>query len=203
MDDSYQNNDRSFRPRSHDSGGRNDDYNRDSNRSYSGGGDRRPYNSGGGDRRRNDVRDEIFSTQVRAGKRRYFFDVRDTQAGDFYLTITEMKRAFDGGPPEKHKVFLYKEDFTKFVRGLQDTIDYVKSNLLTADQLDELERGDAQYEEDERYYREQRQQRAAEGYSNAPTSSEGGSSYDANRRTPASWSDTNDAPAPQPEYDDE
>jgi Protein of unknown function (DUF3276) len=197
MDDSYQNNDRPFRPRYRDAGGRQDDVNRDSNR-Y--GGERRSY-GGGGDRRRNDVRDEIYSTQVRAGKRRYFFDVRDTQSGDFYLTITEMKRAFDGGPAEKHKVFLYKEDFTKFIRGLQDTIDYVKSNLLTADQLDELERGDAQYEEDERYYREQRQQRAAEGYSNGPATD----GYDANRRSPGTWSGHDSAPAADPhaEYDDQ
>ncbi len=118
--------------------------------------------NGGSSRRRDDVRDEVFSTQVRAGRRRYFFDVRDTHSGDYYMTITEVKRMAEGGIPEKHKIFLYKEDFTKFINGLQDTIDYVKANLLTADQLDDLDRGDAQYEEDERYYRDLRAQRAAD-----------------------------------------
>lgn len=154
MDNSYSN-DRPFRSGQRGQGG--DSYGHSSGR--------RSY---GNDRpRHRDVRDEVYSQQVRAGKRRYFFDVRDTRSGDYYLTITEMKRAFEGDTPEKHKLFLYKEDFTKFVRGLQDTIDYIKSNLLTPEQVDELERGDAQYEEDERYYREQRQLRAQEdGYDN-------------------------------------
>ncbi len=144
------------------------------NRSGGGGhNDRRPYNDrqrgshgggnngyGGGPRR--EIRDEVFSKQVRAGKRRYFFDVRDTRQGDFYLTITEIKRTFEGESPEKHKLFLYKEDFAKFVRGLQETVDYIKRELLSPEQLDEMERGDAQYEDDERYYREQREQRRRE-----------------------------------------
>ncbi len=185
MNDSYPyDNDQPYRPARRDEG---PGYDR---------GPRRGPSSGGG-RRRDDVRDEIFSTQIRAGRRRYFFDVRDTQSGDFYLTITEVKRMAEGGAPEKHKIFLYKEDFTKFINGLQDTIDYVKDNLLTADQLDDLERGDAQFEEDERYYREQRAQRAAddaraasagpaEGDFSAdrPTDNQDGAAdgYDANRR---------------------
>ncbi len=160
MNDSYASDDQ-YRPRYSDSDGSQPHADRGPRRT---GG----YNGGHDRRRRDDVRDEVFSTQVRAGRRRYFFDVRDTQAGDYYLTITEVKRAFEGAAPEKHKLFLYKEDFTKFIRGLQDTIDYVKSNLLTADQLDDLDHGDAQYEEDERYYREQRAQRAADEAYNAP-----------------------------------
>lgn len=149
---------------SSDDGGRGVDRYNDSNRSAGGG-----YgNSGGyGNRRRPEPRDEVYSKQVRAGKRRYFFDVRDTRGGDFYLTITEMKRSnFEGEAPEKHKLFLYKEDFTKFVQGLQDTIDYIKSNLLSPEQLDDLERGDAQYEEDERRWQEDRQAREREEYGN-------------------------------------
>lgn len=180
MNDSYDN-DRPYHANRRDDGPANDGYgarndrndrgnDRNNDRSGSRNNDRsgsRRGGFGGGQGRRQDVRDEVFSTQVRAGRRRYFFDVRDTQSGDYYLTITEMKRAFEGAPPEKHKIFLYKEDFTKFVQGLQDTIDYVKANLLTPDQLDDLDRGDAQYDEDERYYRDLRAQRAAEDDLNA------------------------------------
>ena len=72
---------------------------------------------------RNDRREEIFSKAVRAGKRTYFFDVKTTRANDHYLTITESKKRFgeDGEKPyyEKHKIFLYKEDFDKFMEGRQ------------------------------------------------------------------------------------
>jgi Protein of unknown function (DUF3276) len=70
-------------------------------------------------------RDEIFSKAVKAGKRTYFFDVRSTRGNDFYLTLTESKKRFgqDGKfSYEKHKIFLYKEDFEKFVEGLNETI---------------------------------------------------------------------------------
>jgi len=77
---------------------------------------------------------EIFSKSVRAGKRTYFFDVKSTRGNDFYLTITESKKRFveDGKfKYEKHKLFLYKEDFEKFVEGLNETI--VKINELKAE----------------------------------------------------------------------
>jgi len=79
----------------------------------------------------NQGRQEIFSEAVRAGKRTYFFDVKATRRNDYYLTITESKKRFgkDGNPYyEKHKVFLYKEDFEKFVDGLQSVIAYIKDN---------------------------------------------------------------------------
>jgi hypothetical protein len=75
------------------------------------------------------VRDDIFSKAVRAGKRTYFFDVKSTRNNDLYLTITESKkRTHDDGRQtfEKHKLFLYKEDFEKFAEGLLDTIDHIK-----------------------------------------------------------------------------
>jgi hypothetical protein len=77
-------------------------------------------------------RDEIYSERVRAGKRTYFFDVKATKANDYYLTITESKRRFkdDGFFYEKHKIFLYKEDFNKFVEALNDTVNHVKNELL-------------------------------------------------------------------------
>jgi hypothetical protein len=73
--------------------------------------------------------DKIFSKAVRAGKRTYFFDVKATLRNDYYLTVTESKRNIsDDGSfhYEKHKIFLYKEDFDKFVEGLQESIDYIK-----------------------------------------------------------------------------
>lgn len=75
-------------------------------------------------------RDEIHTNKVKAGKRTYFFDIKATKGNDLYLTITESKKRFnkDEGKPffEKHKIFLYKEDFEKFVDGLQMTIDKIK-----------------------------------------------------------------------------
>jgi hypothetical protein len=77
-------------------------------------------------------REEIYSKPVRAGKRTYFFDVKSTRGEDLYITITESKKRFrDDGTYfyEKHKIFLYKEDFEKFVEGLNEAIDFVRSNL--------------------------------------------------------------------------
>lgn len=75
-------------------------------------------------------RDEIFSKAVRAGKRTYFFDVKATKGDDYYLTVTESKKKFsDDGKFtfEKHKLFLYKEDFEKFADGLKEAIDYIQA----------------------------------------------------------------------------
>lgn len=90
----------------------------------------------------NNEKAEIYSQRIRAGKRTYFFDVKSTRSNDYYLTITESKRKFKDEiySYEKHKIFLYKEDFAKFVEALQNTIDHVKSELLTEDVLAELER---------------------------------------------------------------
>ena len=76
-------------------------------------------------------REEIYSKAVRAGKRTYFFDVKATRRDEFYLTITESKKRFeqDGNFHfEKHKIFLYREDFEKFVDGLQEVISYIDQN---------------------------------------------------------------------------
>jgi len=75
---------------------------------------------------------EIYSERVRAGKRTYFFDVKATRSNDYYLTITESKRRYkdDGYFYEKHKIFLYKEDFNKFIEALNGTINHVKTELL-------------------------------------------------------------------------
>ncbi|HEY9007155.1 DUF3276 family protein [Ohtaekwangia sp.] len=77
-------------------------------------------------------RDEIYSAKVKAGKRTYFFDVKSTRSNDYYLTITESKKRFkeDGFSYEKHKIFLYKEDFNKFLEALTNTVNHVKHELM-------------------------------------------------------------------------
>ena len=78
--------------------------------------------------------DDVYSKPVRAGKRTYFFDVKSTRGNDdFYITITESKRkqGRDGSfTYDKHKIFLYKEDFEKFAEGLQDAVNYIKNNCF-------------------------------------------------------------------------
>ncbi|NJN25057.1 MAG: PUR family DNA/RNA-binding protein [Cyclobacteriaceae bacterium] len=75
---------------------------------------------------------EIYTKRVRAGKRTYFFDIKSTRSNDFYLTITESKRRYkdEGYFYEKHKLFLYKEDFNKFVDALNSAVNHVKTELL-------------------------------------------------------------------------
>ena len=71
--------------------------------------------------------DSVFSRKIRAGRRRtYFFDVRTTRANDYYLTITESKKRFDGNGYERHKLFIYKEDFNKFLSELTEVVDHIK-----------------------------------------------------------------------------
>lgn len=76
----------------------------------------------------NKEREEVFSKKVRAGKRTYFFDVKATRSGDYYLTLTESKKRLEDGVFVKHKIFLYKEDFEKFAEGLNETVDYIKGH---------------------------------------------------------------------------
>ncbi len=75
--------------------------------------------------------DSVYSKRIRAGKRRtYFFDVRETRGNDYYLTITESRKRFDSDGYDRHKIFLYKEDFNKFIKGLGEAVDYVKTELM-------------------------------------------------------------------------
>ncbi|WP_299580184.1 DUF3276 family protein [uncultured Sunxiuqinia sp.] len=81
-------------------------------------------------------REEIFSKAVRAGKRTYFFDVKSTRKDEYYLTITESKKRYDQDGKfhfEKHKIFLYKEDFEKFSDGLNEVIDFIKASQSIED----------------------------------------------------------------------
>jgi len=85
--------------------------------------------------------DEVYSKAVRAGKRTYFFDIKSTRADDLYITITESKRRLEEGAGyEKHKIFLYKEDFDKFKEGLLEVIE----------KIDEMNHGNYNTEENNR-----------------------------------------------------
>ena len=75
--------------------------------------------------------ESLFSKRIKAGKRRtYFFDVRSTRGNDYFITITESKKRFDDNGYDRHKMFLYKEDFNKFLAALTETINYVKTDLM-------------------------------------------------------------------------
>ncbi len=75
--------------------------------------------------------DSVFSKRIKAGKRRtYFFDVRETRSNDYFITITESKKKFNDDGYERHKMFLYKEDFNKFLNALTETVDHVKTELM-------------------------------------------------------------------------
>ena len=88
-------------------------------------------------------KDELFSKAVKAGKRTYFFDVKSTKNDEKYTTITESKRRFDEGLNrffyEKHNIFLYKEDFEKVSKGLNDAINYIETGEYPADYYDQPE----------------------------------------------------------------
>ena len=75
--------------------------------------------------------ESVYSTRIRAGKRRtYFFDVRATRGNDYFPTITESRKRFDNNGYDRHKIFLYKEDFNKFIKALNEAVDYVKTELM-------------------------------------------------------------------------
>ena len=79
-------------------------------------------------------KEEVFSQAVKAGKRTYFFDVKETKQGERYITITESKRKFDNEDGtfsyEKHKIFLYKEDYSKFQNALEGVIRFVETGQM-------------------------------------------------------------------------
>ena len=99
--------------------------------------------------------ESVYSKRIRAGKRRtYFFDVRATRGNDYYITITESRKKFNEDGYDRHKIFLYKEDFNKFLKALTEAVDYVKTDLMpdfdfdayNHDQVPEME-GDSRVEE--------------------------------------------------------
>ncbi len=75
--------------------------------------------------------ESVYSKRIRAGKRRtYFFDVRATRGNDYYITITESRKKFNEDGYDRHKIFLYKEDFNKFLKALNEAVDFVKTDLM-------------------------------------------------------------------------
>jgi hypothetical protein len=103
------------------------------------------------DNERNRRFESVYSKKVRAGKRRtYFFDVRKTKGEDFYLTLTESTKRFNGEGYERHKIFLYKEDFNRFLEGLEEAVNYIKTELMPNYDYDEFARrhDEDDYEED-------------------------------------------------------
>ncbi len=100
------------------------------------------------DNERNPRRFEsVYSNKVRAGKRRtYFFDVRKTKGDDYYLTLTESTKKFDSDGYERHKIFLYKEDFNRFLTGLNDAVNHIKTELMPDYDYDEYTRRHEEWE---------------------------------------------------------
>jgi len=91
--------------------------------------------------------DSIYSKRIRAGKRRtYFFDVRATRGNDYYLTITESRKRFNDNGYDRHKIFLYKEDFNKFLKALTEAVDHVKTQLMPDFDFDAYNHDDAELE---------------------------------------------------------
>ena len=170
-----------FRDRDRDRGG---DYRgggdrggfRDRGGDYRGGGDRGGFRERGGDfrggdrggfrERGGDFRDRgerferepeesVFSKRVRAGKRRtYFFDVRKTRGNDYFITITESTRREDGYGYKRHKIFLYKEDFNRFVASLNEVVNHVKTDLMPDFDYEEFDRRQAEWEAQNRDFEE-------------------------------------------------
>ena len=91
-------------------------------------------------------KEEVFSQAVKAGTRTYFFDVKETKQGERYITITESKRKFDNEDGtfsyEKHKIFLYKEDYSKFQNALEGVIRFVETGQMPVIEQDEVKSDD-------------------------------------------------------------
>ena len=91
--------------------------------------------------------ESVYTNKVRAGKRRtYFFDIRQTKGGDYYITLTESTRRFNGEGYERHKIYLYKEDFNRFKAGLNDVISKVKTELMPDYDYEEFEKRQLEWE---------------------------------------------------------
>src|SRR6476619_2413620 len=91
--------------------------------------------------------ESVYSKRIRAGKRRtYFFDVRATRGNDYYITITESRKRFNDNGYDRHKIFLYKEDFNKFLKALTEAVDHVKTQLMPDFDFDAYNHDEAEME---------------------------------------------------------
>lgn len=92
--------------------------------------------------------ESVYSSKVRAGKRRtYFFDVRQTKGGDYYITLTESTKRFKNDGYDRHKIFLYKEDFNRFQTSLNEAIEHVKTELMPDYEYDLYEKREKEWNE--------------------------------------------------------
>ena len=111
--------------------------------------------------------DSVYSKRIRAGKRRtYFFDVRTTRGNDYYLTITESRKRFNDDGYDRHKIFLYKEDFNKFIKALGEAVDHVKTELMPDFDFDAFNH---EYDEEGGENGEGKEGGYVSNYSSAPT----------------------------------
>lgn len=86
-------------------------------------------------------KNDVYSKKIRAGKRRtYFIDVKTTKGDDYYLSITESKKRFEGDGYERHKIFIYKEDFNKFLKAMEEAVNYIKTDLMPDYDFDAFDR---------------------------------------------------------------
>ncbi len=109
------------------------------------------------DRDRDRRFDSVFSKKVSAGKRRtYFFDVRRTKGDDYYLTLTESTKRFNGEGYERHKIFLYKEDFNRFLSNLEEVIKFIKTDLMPDYDYEEFDRIHEEWEAQDEQERQER-----------------------------------------------
>ena len=110
------------------------------------------------DNERNQRRFEsVFSKKVRAGRRRtYFFDVRQTKGEDYYLTLTESTKRFNGDGYDRHKIFLYKEDFKRFQAALDETLNHVMTDLMPDYDYDEYTRRHEEWEKERANFKQRR-----------------------------------------------
>ena len=106
------------------------------------------------------ARDEVYSVRIKAGRRTYFIDVKESRERDFYITITESKIAFPG-EKVKYKIFLYKEDFNKFLNGLNEVVNHVKTELMPNFDFDRFNR--------ENEYTDRQPSETAEGFGSVET----------------------------------
>jgi hypothetical protein len=129
--------------------------------------------------------DSVYSKRIKAGKRRtYFFDVRSTRGNDYFLTITESRKRFNEDGYDRHKIFLYKEDFNKFLKGLNEAVDYVKTELMPDFDFDAFNHEDVEAGEEEAEVAPVSVPGAAEAAAAQPISSNGHSG--SNSAAPAS-----------------
>jgi hypothetical protein len=114
--------------------------------------------------KRNKRNERVFSKKVKAGKRRtYFFDVQKTKGNDYYVTLTESTRNFNDDGFIRHKIFLYKEDFNRFLEGLEETINHIKDNLMPDYDYEEFDRRHEENEDNDEFYNKEEKKEETEG----------------------------------------